>query len=147
MSSKSFNIWEMIPKTIQYRTNPYKFMIDEALEKALDQYCQWMVLTSSFKLLRIQLFSLKLVSRIKHVSRRENIACIETITNAIALNYETINALVYSGISKISISTGALQKDLYENYRNAFYEKVLESIGFLLKITQEAGNLKKSQYR
>jgi len=125
----------------QYQTRPKEFMSEAVYQKSLDDYCS---IGGGDLMLEVTVgdpgLDKKLIDRIKDARSRPEIASIETITNAIAFDHKRIIDLIHSGISKIQISTGPLDKELYEKiFRNKMYPKVLRNITTLLVENKNAG--------
>ena len=125
----------------QYQKRREEIMRDEVYRKALDDYCAMgggdFMLTVS---VGDPAVDPGLIGRIREARSRPEIASIETITNAIALKPGQIEALLHSGISRIQISTGPFDAELYEKiYRNKSYGKVLANVRLLLEKNQAAG--------
>lgn len=125
----------------QFQSRDEKIMTDEVYLKALDDYCDMgggdFMLTVS---VGDPAVDPDLIKRIREARSRPEIASIETITNAIALQSGQVEALIHSGISRIQISTGPWDEDLYERiYRNKSYKKMIRNVRLLLEKNQEAG--------
>lgn len=125
----------------QFQTRDKVIMADEIYRKALDDYCD---IGGGDFMLTVTVgdpaVDPKLIQRIQEARSRPEIASIETITNAVALQSGDIEALIHSGISRIQISTGPWDEDLYEKiYRNKSYKRVIRNVRLLLEKNLEAG--------
>lgn len=124
----------------QYQTRHQKIMTDEVYLKALNDYCD---IGGGDFMLTVSVgdpaVDPKFIQRIKEARSRPEIAGIETITNAIALKDNQIEDLIHSGISKIQISTGPWDENLYlKIYRNKSYKKMTGNVRLLLEKNVEA---------
>ena len=125
----------------QYQTRPGIVMSESTYQKALDDYC---AIGGGDLMLEVSVGDPALdpdfIKRIRSARSRTEIASIETITNGIAFDRDRILELIHSGISKIQISTGPLDEELYKKiYRNNMYYKVLQNITILLEENVKAG--------
>lgn len=125
----------------QYQTRPQKIMSDEVYLKALDEYC---AMGGGDFMLTVTVgdpsVDPKLIDRIREARSRPEIASIETITNAIALKPDRIEALLGSGLSRLQISTAPLDENLYAKiFRSKSYKLLKRNVRLLLEKNKEMG--------
>lgn len=125
----------------QYQKRREEIMAETVYLKTLDDYC---AVGGGDFMLTVSVgdpaVDPHLIQRIREARSRPEIASIETISNAIALKPRQIEDLIHSGISRIQISIGPLDAELYEKiFRNKSYRKVLANVRLLLERNLAAG--------
>ncbi|MDX8400432.1 MAG: radical SAM/SPASM domain-containing protein [Gallionellaceae bacterium] len=125
----------------QYQKRREEIMAEAVFLKTLDDYC---AIGGGDFMLTVSVgdpaVDPHLIQRIREARSRPEIASIETISNAIALKPGQIEALIRSGISRIQISIGPMDAELYEKiFRNKSYGKVLANVRLLLERNLAAG--------
>jgi MoaA/NifB/PqqE/SkfB family radical SAM enzyme len=119
----------------QHQTRPRLVMSDEVFRKALDDYCD---IGGGDLHLQVTVgdpaVDPKLIDRIHEARARPEIAAVQTISNAVALTERTIPGLVRSGLTRILISSGPWDRELYQRiYRNGAYDRVKRNVRLLLE--------------
>jgi len=125
----------------KYQKRKKLVMSDRIFEKALNDYCALGGGIFSFSgAMGDSLCDKKFVKRVRMALGRQQIDKVITVTNGLNLNIQGIDAILESGISEITVSTGPWKKELYEQiYGVRKYALMRRNVTELLSRNQVLG--------